>query len=59
MLHKEVKIAKNTTKLLGMCWDRNMSHQQILALIKPIGDAKTVKDKEAVALKLIEELSQK
>ena len=59
MIHKEAKVAKNATKLLGMCYDRNMSHQQILELIKPIGDAKTVKDKEAVALKLIEELSKK
>ena len=59
MLRKEIKVAKNATKLLGMCWDRNMSREQIHTLTKPIRDVRTVKEKEAVALKLIEELSQK
>lgn len=59
MLQKEVKVAKNAVKLLNLCSDLGLSHQQILTLIEPIGKAKTIKEKEDTALKLIEELNQK
>ena len=42
-----------------MCWDRNMSQEQIHTLTKPIREAKTIKEKETIALKLIEEMDKK
>ena len=58
---KEIDILnffKNTTKLLGICWDRNMSEKQIHILTKPIRKAGSVKEMEAIALKIIEELQK-
>ena len=59
MPHKEVKIAKNVTRLLGMCCDRNMSQEQIHILTKPIREARIAEEKETIALSLIEELDKK
>ncbi|MBP5244868.1 MAG: hypothetical protein J6036_00195 [Clostridia bacterium] len=58
MPHKEIKIAKNVTKLLGICWDRNMSEEQIHILTKPIREAGSAREREAIASKIIEELQK-
>ena len=55
---KEIKTAKNTAKLLGMCWDKNMSQEQIHILTKSVREARTAKEKELEALKLIMNLNK-
>ena len=56
IIQKEVKVAKNSVKLLNLCWDKGLTQEEIYILVEPIRKAETIREKEDIALKLIEEL---
>ena len=56
VLQKEPIVAKNTVKLLEICWNMGFSNHQIKELTEPISKANTINEKEKVAEILIEKL---
>jgi len=58
MEKKLVSRAQNIIALRKICMDKGLSHQQILSIVKPIGERKTVEEKEAEAERLISEVEK-
>ena len=59
MEKKLVSRAQNIIALRKMCMDKGLSHQQILSIVKPIGEKKTVAEKEAEAQRIMEVVKKK
>ena len=47
------KVAKNSVALLNLCREKGLSHERIIEIVSPIGNASAVEEKEKIAEQLI------